>query len=537
MKAVFVNLYPDDTIARYLLSSYLLSAYLGEYFPNNKSLDKKILNFSHNLDTDKIYTAICNEKPDVISYSCYVWNIKKIAEIAQKIQNNFKCTQLFGGPDITPEKIISTFNFLQYDSFFIVGEGERKLLRLLIYLSSPPSQEQKIPDGVAYWKNKELRYSPDPEFISDLDEIPSIYLNNYIEDRFYAYQQAFLETQRGCHFRCKYCIYHKHNAKIAYYSIERIFDELDYLIITKKIKALRIFDSVFTSDLPRAKEIVRHLIDIKKRNQSLPWIYWEFTHISTDEEFLHLVSLLKAEGRINNSIRIEALDRPQHYNDMLQGYTVINCMGIQSFSDNALRAVGRPKVNKEKFEQFMALVKKYNVVLKIDVILGLPRENIDTYFAGLEYLIRFLHDTDHILNIHRLQILPGSDLEKIHRDYGIEYSLAAPYFVFSTQEFSAEDMQNAAKLTAILFRIINSPLRSQMFATFNPEVKTLKKFLSEILSGLKEIPDLQTTDLLHKAWIDDNYWNTNIYSDVPTEYLKIILNNLGKNKLKSEGIK
>jgi radical SAM superfamily enzyme YgiQ (UPF0313 family) len=527
MKLLFINLYPDDTIARYLLSSYVLSAYINEYYPQKNNLNIKILNFSKDTDCEKILNGILKENPDLISYSCYVWNINKIIEIGKKMYDNASHIQIFGGPDISIEKIRESFHGMMHNTFFVIGEGERKLLNLLKYLDDLSlNPDSNIPKGIAFWENNTIQFTPDKDIITNLDEIPSIFLNHYIDDRLFAYQQAFLETQRGCRFRCKYCVYHKNNAKLSYYSQERIFNELDYLIVEKKIKALRIFDSIFTSDLQRAKNIVQHLLNIKNQNHTLPWIYWEFTYNSVDEEFIKLVSKLRTETKIMNCNNLIAIDRPQHYSDMLKGYTAINCVGIQSFSEDALRAVGRPKMNLDRFCHFMDIMNRYNTVLKIDIILGLPEETVTSYFFGLEYILNFFKNTDHILNIHRLQILPGTDLEKECKTYSMDYSQKAPYYVYATESFPRQEMEHAARFSALLFRIVNSPLRSKLFKLKDEKSKSLVEILAIMLSELEKIPELQMTGLFRRDWVDDNYWNGKIYSEIPSKTIVSVIDKL-----------
>lgn len=526
-KLVFLNLYPDDTIARYLLSSYNLSAYVHKYYPKISGLQIKILNFSRESPTDKLVAALRDEKADIISYSCYVWNINRIIEAAGQMGSQNTPVQIFGGPDITTEKIQSSFSLFHNQAYFVIGEGERKFVELLRYLDTRnENPDQPLPNGIACWQGQSLVFTPEKNTIENLDEIPSIYLDQYIDPRLYAYQQAFLETQRGCRYRCKYCVYHKNNNKLSYYSLERVFKELDYLIIDKKIKALRVFDAIFTSDPVRAKEILKHLVSIRQQGHPLPWIYWEFTYDSVDDEFVKLAELLKTREMIRNNEDLVALDRPQHYSDMLNGYTAINCIGIQSFNKGTLRAIGRPRFDPERFKTFMESVNRHNIVLKTDIILGLPVETTDTYFSGLDYLLQFFEGTDHVLNIHRLQILPGSTMEKETGKYSIEYSREAPYYTFSTEHMSREEMAENSRLSALLFRIVNSPLRSQFYTLKDQSTIPLKFLMMNMWSLLANIPAVQDTPLFTADLIDDNYWNNRIYRDIPSEVLSDLLNEM-----------
>jgi len=526
-KLVFLNLYPDDTIARYLLSSYNLSACVHEYYPGISGMEIKILNFSRDTPTENIVTALREECADIISYSCYVWNVNRIIEAAGQIESPKGPVQVFGGPEITTEKIQSSFSGFRNDAFFVTGEGEKKFVELLKYLDTRnKNPDQPLPNGIACWKGDSVIYTPEKNVITNLDEIPSIYLNQYIDPRLYAYQQAFLETQRGCRYKCKYGVYPKNNNKLSYYSLDRVCKELDYLIIDKKIKALRIFDAIFTSDLERAKKIVQHLISIHKQGITLPWIYWEITYDSVDEEFVKLAGQLKTRELIRNNEDLMALDRPQHYSDMLNGYTAINCIGIQSFNKGTLRATGLPRFNPERFKTFIETVNKHNIVLKIDIILGLPVETMDTYFSGLDYLLHFFEGTDHVLNIRRLQILQGSTMEKEAGKYSIEYSHETPHFTLSTENITRDEMAESARLSALLFRIINSPLRSQFYTLKGQSTISLKFLMMNIRSMLVKIPQIKNTTLFTADLIDDNYWNNRIYRDIPSAILSDLLNEM-----------
>jgi hypothetical protein len=57
MKLILVNLYPDETMARYLLSSYVLKAYLDKVFDDGE-LVIDVLNFSANAETVKVCAEI-----------------------------------------------------------------------------------------------------------------------------------------------------------------------------------------------------------------------------------------------------------------------------------------------------------------------------------------------------------------------------------------------------------------------------------------------------------------------------------------------
>ena len=513
-----VNIYSAENTAEYLFSSYVLKAYIDKYIPGN-ALSITILNFSGSNEISGICEQIMGGSPDWVGYSCYIWNIEKILEIAKNIKASAPPpVQIFGGPEISINRISSLPDPSAAD-YYVLGEGEKKLCSLLTYLieNSPGSV---VPKGIAYIRNNKVEYSVDTSTITRLDDIPSVYLNNVIDDNLYSAGQAFLETQRGCVFKCKYCVYHKNLSRISYYSLERIFAELEHLVLKKRILMLRIFDAVFTSNIGRAKNIAQHLLKLKnQKGIRMPWIFWELTPINFDEEFAEMTAALKNRENINNCNEMPVVDKPQHYSDMQRGYNVISGVGIQSFCKESLKAVGRVNIQKERLARFMGLMKKHNLVMKLDLILGLPFETFDSYFEGLEYFLPFLKDTDHVLNIHRLQILPGSDLEDSCAKYSIDYSLTAPHTVFSTPTFSEKELNEASKLTAVLLRVLNSPLRKYLFAVKERTGNSFLKITKTVLDGIYATDNYRNITLVKEDQVDDIYWNDKIFFEIPSEWL------------------
>ncbi|MFC1584234.1 B12-binding domain-containing radical SAM protein [Fibrobacterota bacterium] len=519
MKLTFVNLYSSETVARYLLSSYILKAYLLKRFADTPDLTVTILNFRNTADAAKVCEKIKKDQPDFVGYSCYTWNVEKVFDIIKGLKDTPGMGHVLGGPEINMSRIESLKDSCSR-KYFIIGPGEKILADFVSYLYKVSEQRPaEVPEGVAFWSEDKIIYKESTHQFSSLDEIPSVYLSGTLEEKFYARQQAFLETSRGCKFKCNYCMYHKNLSSVSYYSLDRVMAEIDYLILDKEIWQLRIFDSDFASDLSRAKKIIEHLIAIKPTCDVFPWIYWEFTFSGIDEEFIRLSGSLKDRERILNSSTIEPQDKPQCYSDMLEGYHIINCIGIQSFNPKALRSVNRMRVHTQEFFGFMETVNHHNVVLKIDFILGLPFETLDSYFEGLELFLPYLKDTDHVLNIHLLQILPGSKLERKCEEFHIRYALEAPNFVFATNTLPEKELRYATKLTAVLFRVVNSPLRKLIYETKRSSGKAFLEIIRDLYESISAKEEFKTSQLVQKDFVDDYYWNGDIYKEITSAYL------------------
>lgn len=519
MRLTLVNLYPTDTLAKYLLSSYVLKAYLLAHSPGAGPPAITVLDFPVDTSPGEVAGHIAATAPDAVGYSCYVWNVEEILEIIPRLRQTRRAVHILGGPEISRRRVAALPDPGIAD-FYILGEGERPLAQFLERLSRPADDLATLPAGVARWQDGTLRLTEADDGGVPLAEVPSVYLSGALEPRLYERQMAFIETQRGCRYKCKYCVYHKHLPRMAYFPEERVLDELRHLIVDKGVQAVRFLDSIFPSDLERAKTIVRWLRDLRADGGiRLPWIYWEFTYESVDDEFLGLVASLKTRPTIHNHREVAPLDRPQLYGELLAGYTAVNCVGVQSFHAPALRAVGRAPVHPERFDDFMAALRRHNVAMKADIILGLPFETMESYFQGLERFLPEFEGTDHIFNVHRMQMLPGSELEALGDRYGIRYSRRAPHLVLATDSLAAADLNRAAKLTALLFRVVNSPLRGRFFEWKRRTGAHVHDLAGRLLAAMAAEDALKDSRLVREEVIDDGYWNEGIFREIPFKWL------------------
>jgi len=289
------------------------------------------------------------------------------------------------------------------------------------------------------------------------------------------------------------------------------------LIVNKRVRAIRFNDANFLSDLNRAHDIVRMLLELKTEGHTLPWIYWEYILSHADPTFLALCAELKVHDAIANRHTCEPKNRAQHYSEMLEGYTAIQCVGIQSLHQRSCRAVGRPYMDLETCSAFLQRVNALNLVCKIDLILGLPFETTESFFAGIEALLPLCAETDHVLNIHLLEILPGSRLEKDSERYGISYEHEAPHVVIQTNAMSAEAIQANCRWTAVLCRLFNSPSRSLFYQAFVQARLPLVDFLQALYEGLLQKHADPSTVSLFSSRVTDEYWNGAVFAEISSD--------------------
>jgi len=91
----------------------------------------KIANINMEESSESILEQIKEAAPDLLGFSCYVWNVQKILELCHQIKC-FKpeCTIVLGGPEVTPrhEEILDKNPSVD---IVVRGEGELTFSELL----------------------------------------------------------------------------------------------------------------------------------------------------------------------------------------------------------------------------------------------------------------------------------------------------------------------------------------------------------------------------------------------------------------------
>lgn len=400
-KVLLVGLYDTNTVA---LAPEILKSYV-EQSPIGRSFDIRTLNLSiFSQSVDDMEAVLRREQADVLGFSTYIWNLPFVRELVRRLSG----TIVLGGPqvnDVDPGFFDDNPNV----DFVVIGEGEETLKELLEHFAG----ERPLDDirGVA---TKTHRSPPRP-VIADLEAVPSPYPRIFSEHpdlEWIAY-----ETSRGCPYLCGFCTW-GYSKKMRYHELPRVLSDLDAILSQPKLERLYLCDSSILLDKPRAKAILRHIVDT---NRDVV-VRYEFNAEHLDDEIIDLLLQLP-ENEFN--------------------------FGVQTINPAALRAMRRP-FHRNKFEaNYKKMVRRTErTSITMDVIYGLPGDDLDGFKSTLEYVIGF----DHVRWIltNPLILLPGSDFYRDAPRHGIKVRDDLSCIVESTASFSREDMAEAIRIAFLV---------------------------------------------------------------------------------------
>lgn len=362
--------------------------------------------FTINNSPEHILKELYMKKPDVLGFSCYIWNISAVLEIAENIKKILPDTViLLGGPEVSfdAEEILRKYPFAD---MVMRGEGEYSFVRLLEYLDGKISLSDVT--GITY-RGKNGIYSNADSSPVDLNEIPFVYdsldgLDNRI---------IYYETQRGCPYSCQFCLSSEEKS-LRFLNIERVKKELQFFL-DNRVPQVKFVDRTFNCKKEHAMAIWKYCID---HDNGVTNFHMEISAEIMDEEML---SLLKNARKALFQFEV----------------------GVQSTNPDTLSAVRR----RCSLNNLKAIVDKINSLGNIhqhlDLIAGLPHENYASFRNSFNDVYSMKPQQ---LQLGFLKLLKGSGLRRDASKYGITYNSHAPYEVLFTRDMPYEDM---LKLKAI----------------------------------------------------------------------------------------
>lgn len=382
--------------AVYCLKSYLKSC----------GLQADLIEFNINGQVLDMLAAIMEYKPDIIGFSCYIWNITTIGALTKMLKKVLPgCKILWGGPEVSALTDRWFSEYPQID-FIIEGEGETAWEKLLLK-SEGDTEFYDVPN--LRWKNSrnEIVKNSKGEYI-DLSSVPFYYDEEDI--KCLKNRIIYYESSRGCPFGCKFCV--SSTEPVRYRSLNLIKSDLKKLV-DSGCKKIKFVDRTFNSNKKRTVEILEYLLSLYREDLCF---HLELEPICLDSYIVDILSKAPA------------------------GYFQAE-IGVQSLYEPALKAVGRKNLTAESAELIRKLLANNNIHIHLDLIGGLPYESLADFKNSFDGLYKIF---PHYLQLGFLKVLPGTPLANKAEKYGLVYIDEPPYQVLETPWLSYDDMRELA---------------------------------------------------------------------------------------------
>lgn len=399
-------------------------------FTEDLSYDCSIREFSINDREEKILEEIIKEKPNVVAFSTYIWNIEMVTRLSNLIKMVDKNIEiLYGGPEVSYD----SFNILKElnGDYIIQGEGEKTYREFVEYKLG--EKELESIRGLYFKKSNDVIFNGNRPLMN-MDEI----VFPYKEDENLDNKIVYYEASRGCPFNCKYCLSSTTHG-VRFLDIERVKKELQFFI-DKKVKLVKFVDRTFNCNFKFSTAIWEFLINSDTKTQ----FHFE---ISAD--------ILKPQEL--EILRKAPKDRFQFE------------VGVQTTNDDVLRQINRFVNFSDIKEKVLELLAIKNIKQHLDLIAGLPGEDYasfkksfnDVYSIGPEEI-----------QLGFLKLLRGSSMREEAELYDMKYSPYPPYEILSTKDISYDELLVLKKVEHMVDKYYNSQKFNNVIKFFIDKFET-----------------------------------------------------------------
>lgn len=436
------------------LAVYSLRAYAAKH-----GMSVELAEYTINHRTDYILEEIYRKHPDVICFSCYIWNIEQIRELAWELHRLLPQVPIWGGG---PEVSYETEKFLEENPAFtglMCGEGEKTFLCLCEYYKNAAGvlikKDREKPDfacmesnniaktpvsctteqaghdsesdvlnelrdisGLVFRQGDNFVHTPSREPMN-MDELPFCY--DHLED--FQNRIIYYESSRGCPYSCSYCL-SSVDKRLRFRSLELVLPELQFFI-DRRVPQVKFVDRTFNCSHEHAMGIWKYLV--------------EHDNGVTNFHFEVSADLLRPE-----EIALMKTMRP--------GLIQLE-IGVQSVNPVTIREIHRT-MNLPSLEKIVQQIHAgRNIHQHLDLIAGLPFEDFESFRHSFDEIYALRPQQ---LQLGFLKVLKGSYMYEHAQEYEILYSAKAPYEVLATKWISFDDVLNIRLVEEMLELHYNS---------------------------------------------------------------------------------
>jgi len=357
-----------------------------------------------NNQVEDIVAMVNREKPDVVGFSTYIWNVeyvRKVAATLKLINPNLKIW--LGGPEASFDADSLLKN--NYVDWVVKGEGESAFMQMLSDNFTTPA--------------KTVVTGPCCEYINPYTPEYLAALNGRI---------VYLETSRGCPFSCGFCLSGR-DENVRFFDMEESKKNI-LLLANSGTKTVKFVDRTFNCNDKRAREIFEFIAGEREKG-NIPQDVVFHCEVETDLFTQSTLDYMKTLPK--GLFQFEA--------------------GLQSFNVETLKAVNRRTDMPKLVHNLKEIVSGGNIHLHIDLIAGLPYEDFNSFSASFNQA----YDINaNVIQLGFLKLLKGSTLEKEKKKYNYRSRDYAPYQVVSCDSISYNDLLELKKCEDAVERLLNS---------------------------------------------------------------------------------
>lgn len=391
----------------------------------------ELAEYTINHQVEDILKDIYRRRPDVIAFSCYIWNIQYVRELTADLGTLLPGIPIWlGGPEVSFDAG-EVLNRMPQVTGIMKGEGEETFAQLACYygqrerdtagpgntekpgntaaseITEQPGNTAVLEDIQGLFFRREDGSFADTGWrpVMDMSRIPFPY--RFMDLKELEHRIIYYESSRGCPFSCSYCL-SSIDKTVRFRRLDLVREELAYFL-KAEVPQVKFVDRTFNCNKKHAMAIWQF---IKENDNGITNFHFEIAADLLDQEEMELLGTMRP-----GLIQLE--------------------IGVQSTNPSALEAIRR-RTDIEQIRRITGIIREgHNVHQHLDLIAGLPEEDLASFRRSFDDVYAMKPDQ---LQLGFLKVLKGSYMAEMASSYGLSCSGRPPYEVFFTRWLSYDDI-------------------------------------------------------------------------------------------------
>ena len=388
------------------LAVYCLKAYAEKNMPQDVNVQIELAEYTINQNRDEILKDIYRRQAEMICFSCYIWNLDYVESMIRDVKKVMEDVIIWaGGPEVSYDSR-ETLGRLPELTGVMKGEGEKTFAKLCeVYGKRSETSELSLEqiDGITFRCPDGTICERPWRVPMDLSEVPFV----YHDMKKFENKIIYYETSRGCPFSCSYCL-SSIDKRLRFRSLDLVFNELQFFL-DHKVPQVKFVDRTFNCKHDHAMAIWKY---IHEHDNGITNFHFEVAADLLNDEEIRLIRQMRP-----GLIQLE--------------------IGVQSTNTDTIREIRRTMRLEEVREHVARIKEKGNIHQHLDLIAGLPYEDIKSFRKSFDDVYSMRPDQ---LQLGFLKVLKGSYMQEMQQEYELRYKDEPPYEILSTKWLPYSDV-------------------------------------------------------------------------------------------------